>query len=103
MLNMIPEQQFKKRLIGKLNNINKGWIDGDREPGQAKKVDLLNHKLKIALEIKDDTNYEIEASKGLGSSQTIDLTKMNQRFSDQAKSSIDLPLSPSLTEPLVRP
>ncbi len=52
---MIPEEKFKTDLIDKLNKIYPGWVNGDKEKGQHKKVDIINHSLKIAIEIKDDT------------------------------------------------
>jgi len=49
---------------------------------------VVNHTLKIAIEIKDDTKYKIETPKtsGVMVTQSEDLTKMNQRFSDHVRS-----------------
>ncbi len=48
----------------------------------------MNHSLKIAIEIKDDTKYKIElpTSSGVMVPQGYDLTKMNQRLSDHVRS-----------------
>ena len=80
---MIEEPKFKKKFLETLNQRSKGWIDGDKETGKGKKVDILNHNLKIAIEIKDDTKYKIIAD---GVVRTNDLVLMNQRFSDHIKS-----------------
>jgi len=85
---MISESEFKKRLLKKLNAINHGWINGDTESIVGKKADVVNHSLKTVIEIKDDTKYKIEISPlGMMTSGKEDLTKMNERFSDDIKSS----------------
>ncbi|OGI98640.1 hypothetical protein A3H56_03240 [Candidatus Nomurabacteria bacterium RIFCSPLOWO2_02_FULL_42_24] len=84
---MILEQEFKNGLIERLSRINSGWIDGDKEEGEIKKADIVNHQLKIAVEIKDDTKYKIEIPRSsvmVGGGQ--DLTLMNQRFEDRIRS-----------------
>jgi hypothetical protein len=84
---MIEEKEFKKELINRLNTINPGWIDGDRDNTQNKKVDIVNHSLKIAIEIKDDTRYKIEIpTSGVMVSGGEDLDKMNKRFTDHLRS-----------------
>jgi len=48
------EEKFKKDLINCLNNkLFKGWGDGDKMNKKDKKVDIVNTKYKIAIEIKD--------------------------------------------------
>jgi hypothetical protein len=48
------EEKFKKDLIDCLNNkLLKGWKDGDKMNIKGKKVDIVNTKYKIAIEIKD--------------------------------------------------
>ncbi|MFH1129440.1 MAG: hypothetical protein V1686_01770 [Patescibacteria group bacterium] len=85
---MEPEKKFKEELIKDLNLLNSNWIDGDEESGSKKKADIVNHSLKIAIEIKDDTNYRIAfaTEPGVMTGQGIDMEKMNQRFSDHIKS-----------------
>ena len=85
---VISEKTFKENLIYDLNLINAGWIDGDKESNRKKTVDIVNHSLKIAIEIKDDTKYKIElpTTFGVMIGQGYDLTKMNQRFGDHIRS-----------------
>ena len=85
---MISEEIYKKNLIQSLKSINRDWIDGDKELDRKKTVDVVNHTLKIAIEIKDDTKYKTEMPKtsGVMVTQSEDLTKMNQRFSDHIRS-----------------
>lgn len=86
-MNMISENKFKKRLLDKLNSINHGWIDGDQEKTPGSKADIVNHALKLAIEIKDDTKYKIEIPRpGVIVSDGKNLTKMNERFNDDVKS-----------------
>ena len=85
---VISEKTFKENLIYDLNLINAGWIDGDKESDLKKTADIVNHSLKIAIEIKDDTKYKIELPTipEVIMGQGCDLTKMNQRFSDHIRS-----------------
>jgi len=55
---MEPEAKYKEELIDKLNKINLGWADGDKDNTSDKTADLVNQSLKIAIEIKDDTKYK---------------------------------------------
>jgi len=55
---MLSEDEYKKYLIQKLNSINLGWVDGDEKNIWDKTSDLINHKLKISIEIKDDKKYK---------------------------------------------
>lgn len=55
---MIPEKEFKAQLLNRLTKIHKDWVDGDLFRNQKKTVDLINHKLKIAIEIKDETVHK---------------------------------------------
>lgn len=80
---MISEEKYKKELIDKLNNVNSGWINGDKDLERNKKADIMNHSLKIAIEIKDDTNYSIPEPPLF---VKIDFKKMNECFSDHIKS-----------------
>jgi len=61
---MISEAEYKKNLIQKLNQQNNGWIDGDKEIKPGNKVDIINHKLKIAIEIKDEVKGGNSLEKG---------------------------------------
>jgi len=84
---MISEEEFKNRLIKTLNQINDGWIDGDNEKRMGKKVDIVNHNLKIAIEIKDDTkNKTVVPPSGQIITQSTNLTLMNKQLSDDIKS-----------------
>lgn len=85
---MISEEQFKENLIYNLNRIRLGWIDGDKQNHNNKTADIVNHRAKIAIEIKDDTKYktELPTVPGVIIGQGCDLTKMNQRYSDHVKS-----------------
>jgi len=81
---MIPEKQFKKNLLFKLNAINSGWIDGDKDLKRKHKADIVNHSLMVAIEIKDDTKHKINSGMLVENSQ--DLTIMNKRLSDDIRS-----------------
>ena len=85
---MFPENIYKEKLIDNLNRINKGWIDGDKEKNSRKTADIVNHTLKMVIEIKDDTKYKLPKPPPGGGMVTSghDLTKMNQRLSDHLKS-----------------
>jgi hypothetical protein len=85
---MESEENFKKQLIESLNLINLNWIDGDKMGGSEKKADIINHSLKVVIEVKDDTNYKLELATepGVMIGQSIDVKKMNQRFADHVKS-----------------
>ncbi|MDP3934746.1 MAG: hypothetical protein Q8Q46_00765 [Candidatus Giovannonibacteria bacterium] len=52
----ISEKEFKENLIKNLNQYSSGWIDGDKEKGFENKntADVVNRRLKIYIEIKDD-------------------------------------------------
>lgn len=47
------ESYFKSETIALLNQITKGWEDGDLQNTKDKTVDLVNNSLKIAIEISD--------------------------------------------------
>lgn len=86
-MDIISENEFKKLLLDKLNSINGGWIDGDQENTPGSKADIINNSLKIAIEIKDDSKYEIKIpTPGVIVSGYYDLKKMNERFNDDIKS-----------------
>lgn len=58
----ISEKQFKENLIKNLNHYHCGWVSGDDEKkyesgDNDKKADVVNHELKVAIEIKDDENF----------------------------------------------
>ena len=74
---MTEEKQFKKLFINKLNNIYKGWRDGDLDNFNGSKIDIVNDNLKIAIEIKDDFRYKsiVPALNGQIVSQTTNLSK----------------------------
>ena len=83
---MMSEEDFKKKMIDRLNSKNKGWKDGDRDGGVEKKVDILNDNLRIAIEVKDDRNYHLPTSRsGEVVSGGMDLRQKNRQFKDDAK------------------
>ena len=47
---MTPQDQFKEKLIIKLKRHHPDWKDGD----VGGRVDVVNHSLKVAIEIKDE-------------------------------------------------
>ena len=87
-IKMIPEEIYKETLIQALKSIDNDWVDGDKELGRKKTVDIVNHTLKIAIEVKDDTKYKtiVPPRSGVMVTQSVDLTKMNQRFGDHVRS-----------------
>jgi len=80
---MIPEKKFKENLINSLNKINPGWIDGDKERKSGRKVDIINHQLKIAIEIKDDTCWQLAMTPAEEKNEEK-LEKINKRLMDHA-------------------
>lgn len=56
-MKLLPENDFVVSTIETLNTIASGWINGDEEDGYTKigSVDIVNHSLKIAIEVKDDS------------------------------------------------
>jgi len=84
---MLSEEIYKKNLIKKMNEINPGWIDGDVESNSEKTADLVNHNLKIAIEIKDDEKYRHEFPPLTGEMITgsLDLLAKNKQFKDDAQ------------------
>ncbi|OGZ03114.1 MAG: hypothetical protein A2430_01550 [Candidatus Liptonbacteria bacterium RIFOXYC1_FULL_36_8] len=73
------EKNYKLLLIKQLNYIKGGWINGDSNKKNVKNktADIVNHSLKFAMEIKDDTK---------SSENSCDLKLMNQRYADRVKS-----------------
>lgn len=84
---MLPEEEYKKYLIRKLEKINPGWVDGDEESVLSKTVDLVNHNFKIAIEIKDDRKYRYKAPPLTGEMivESINLLAKNKQFKDDAQ------------------
>jgi len=78
------EPQFKIDLLQVLNSHNLGWVDGDREPGNQPKADLLNKELRVAIEIKDNKKYKLELPKteGIIVSSGGSLKGMNETLSN---------------------
>ncbi len=79
----VEESIFKNNFIKTLNKINPGWIDGDEESGSNKKADIVNHQLKIAIEIKDD-NTKLPEGVAI-----ISAKHGNETISDKVKSAND--------------
>ncbi len=80
---MINESEFKTDILKVLNQYEAGWVDGDTEKQKGKTVDLVNHKLKIAIEIKDDTKHSLISNSKVNAN---DLNIMNMRYGDHIKS-----------------
>jgi len=62
--NSQKEPRFKSELLKLLKNLNPDWIDGDAEPQSKnrKTADIVNHTLKIALELKmEDASERLES------------------------------------------
>ena len=84
---MLVEKEFKKKLIDKLNAINPGWSDGDKDIKRKKKADIVNHLLKIAIEIKTDQHYKMDIPPpDVRKTHEVGLSLMNKRFADHIKS-----------------
>jgi len=87
----IPDNQekFKQWLIERLNKSHDGWVNGDeKDLTKRYKADVVNHRLKIAIEIKDDIKHRIELPKKTGVIviESVDLKKMNERLNDMMRS-----------------
>lgn len=83
---MIPENEFKTKLIESLGFKN-GWIDGDLEKSHGKKADVINKRLRVAIEIKDDTVHKtVEPTpENPMVTSTTDLTIMNSILTDHMR------------------
>lgn len=77
---MINEEDYKLQLITNFNQLNSGWVDGDLESVKHKTPDLVNHNLKIAIEIKDDTLSKKPQRIGTQEYASYDIKKLNKRF-----------------------
>ncbi|MBP6886194.1 MAG: hypothetical protein KBC02_03050 [Candidatus Pacebacteria bacterium] len=83
---MIPEKEFKKRLIYRLNSKSEGWRDGDLDSSVGRKADVVNDALKIAVEIKDDTTFHfIHPDPGQIVTQTTNLSTKNRQLKNHIK------------------
>lgn len=77
----ITEEKFKENLLSRLNDLNQGWVDGDIEDSRNKTVDLVNHELKITVEIKDCLRPEYEpVNHGRLQTANYDITIINDRL-----------------------
>jgi len=84
----ISEKQFKENLIRHLNKHNSGWIDGDdKEKGleNKKTADVVNHKLKICIEIKDDGKFSEPTTSSW--SGEFEIGQMNRQLRNWLKDS----------------
>jgi len=82
----LDEKKFKENFINRLNDINPGWRDGDKDNFTGKKADIVNDKLKIVIEIKDDTKYKMiipSTSEIIGN--LTKLNNKNRQFKDDIK------------------
>ncbi len=68
---MISEDQFKENLIIKLKSCHSDWVDGDVDG----RVDVVNHSLKVAIEIKDEPERGPDMEK-----------KTNRQYGDHLRS-----------------
>lgn len=89
MINVISESQFKKQFLEKLNTINPGWQDGDQEDGleKTKTVDVVNHTLKIAIEVKDD--YKFFLAQGVQDENESGSNSSNRQYKKDIKEAND--------------
>ena len=85
-INMTSEGVFKLELIEMLNGRHSGWVDGDHDNNGYKSADLVNHKSKIAIEIKDDLLSEPhkETSKNFFEG-SYDINRLNKQYFDDIK------------------
>jgi hypothetical protein len=83
----MTEKELKKYLIDKLNNTKSGWTDGDKENPAIKTADLVNNKLKIAIEIKEDTVYKriLPPLNGEIIEESLDLNNLSERLKADAR------------------
>ena len=82
------EGLYKKYLIKKLNKINIGWVDGDKNNNKTKTTDLINKTLNIAIEIKDDTTYKHKfpsATERGARLNNIDISKKSEQLKSHAR------------------
>ena len=82
---VLSEKKLKQKLISGLNKINQGWIDGDIESNSQKTADIVNHSLRIAIEIKDDTKSQPPTIIGSYHSGSYDVKELNKRFFNHIK------------------
>jgi len=83
---MINEQIFKQKLIDRFNKNVAGWIDGDFDLPNKKTPDILNHSMKVAIEIKDDTKYKFDIPEnGKIVCKTTNLSEKNRQFKNDLK------------------
>jgi|GEM_PF-3135314 len=50
----MSEIQFKEDILELLSHQNDNWVDGDKDQARKNKADIVNHALKIAIEVKDE-------------------------------------------------
>lgn len=82
----MDEQTFKEKLINSLNQNIDGWIDGDNEQPNQKTADIVNHIIKIVIEIKDDTKYRFDISEdGRIHGRTTNLCEKNRQIKNDLK------------------
>jgi hypothetical protein len=86
-MELIPEKEFIDSMLESLNDIESGWIYGDDEEKYRKigSVDIVNHKLKIAIEIKDVKNINLPpAGNGAYNTNLKSVSKNFQRDIESA-------------------
>lgn len=79
---MISENQYKTNLIQTLNQQNSGWIDGDTENGRKNTADVVNHALKIVIEIKDEPKGSPDGLKKANQQYGDHLRSVNKKFNE---------------------
>lgn len=86
MEKLTPEKYFVNSTIEKLNTLSSGWINGDEEDiyREIESVDIVNHSLKIAIEIKDNSLVEISTPNFSFSSDYSITSKRYQRHIESA-------------------
>jgi hypothetical protein len=80
------EQIFKQKLIDRFNKNAANWIDGDSDLPNERTPDIINHSMKVVIEIKDDTKYKFDIPKnGEIGCKTTNLSEKNRQFKNHLK------------------
>lgn len=83
-MKLIPEKDFIHTTINRLNSYSLGWINGDEEEAYKTigSVDIVNHRLKVAVEVKDDSFVNLPPS---GVAYNTNLNPVSKRYQRDIK------------------
>ncbi len=83
-MKLVPEKDFIHTTINRLNSYSLGWINGDEEEDYKTigSVDIVNHRLKVAVEIKDDSFVNLPPS---GVAYNTNLSPVSKRYQRDIK------------------